>query len=473
MSSLAVTPATAAPAEAPLVGPRRAVAIATVLGAMTLAVLDAGMTNLALPRLAEAFGLAPAHAILVVTAYQAGLLMALLPLGALGERYGHRRIFRLSVAAFGAASAAAALAPDFLWLVTARFVQGLGGAGIMALGMALLRFTVAGDGLGRAISWNALNVALASAAAPSLGALVLAVADWRWLFAIGLPIATGALIGSWALPTSPRNGASLDLGSMGLSACMFATLIAAAQTAPTAPPLAATLLGAALLALSLLVRREAPKAAPLFPLDLLRSESFRLSAIASVCCFAGQTAGLVALPFLLQHELCQTALAAGLCLTVWPLGVAVAAAVSGRFADRWPGGWLCGVGGATLATGLAGCAVATQTAVIVPAIALAGLGFGIFQSPNNRNLFLSAPAHRSGAAGGLQGTARVTGQTAGALMVTLLFGQFALAPALTTGFAAAAALALAAGVVSLLRILTRRGSTIDGYTLRPADEPGS
>src|SRR5687768_911755 len=100
----------------PLDGARRAVAIATVLAAMTMAVLDAGMANVALPSLTREFGVSPAQSVLVVTAYQAGLVMALLPLGALGERFGHARVFALSVATFASASLVAALAPAFEWL---------------------------------------------------------------------------------------------------------------------------------------------------------------------------------------------------------------------------------------------------------------------------------------------------------------------------------------------------------------------
>lgn len=440
--------------NAGLSGARRTVAIAAVLSAMALAVLDTGMANVALPSLALAFAVTPAQAILVLTAYQAGLIMALLPLGAMGERHGHARIFSLSVAVFAAASLAAACAPGLGWVAVARFVQGLGGAGIMALGMALLRLIVSRDHLGRAIGWNALTVALASAAAPSIGALVLAVANWRWLFAVNLPIVGLALLASRALPATPRGDVAPDAVGMTLSAGMFAMLIVAAQIASTTPRAAAVLLGAALLALGLLVRRELGKPAPLFPFDLLREESLRLSAIASVCCFAAQTAGFVGLPFLLQRHLHQSELMTGLCITAWPLSVAVAATFAGRLADRAPSEGLCAAGAAALSAGLAVCGIASHVAVIVPAIVLAGLGFGLFQSPNNRNLFLSAPAQRTGAAGGLQGTARVSGQTVGALLMAALFGQLGLETALPVGLAAGAALALTAGVVSLLRSFT-------------------
>lgn len=430
---------------------RQVLAIATVLAAMALAVLDAGMTHVALPSLARAFGVTPAQAVQAVTAYQAGLIMALLPMGALGERLGHRRVFTLGVAVFGLGAALGALAPGLSWLVAARFVQGVGGAGVMALGMALLRQVVSDAHLGRAIGWNALTVALASAAGPSLGALVLVLAGWRGLLALDLPIAGLVLLCGRALPASRRGATRLDVVSMGLCALMFAAFVAAAQSAMTAPRLAMALLAAALVALAWLARREAPKPAPLLPLDLLRGAAFRLSVLASVCCFAAQGAGLVALPFLLQHRLQLAPLAVGLCITAWPLSVAATAVLAGRLADRVPTAWLCALGCGALAAGLAACGLGARALAIVPAFALAGAGFGLFQTPNNRNLFLSAPAHRSGAAGGVQGTARVSGQTLGALLMSLLFGGMAMESALATGFAISAALALVAAVASASR----------------------
>ena len=430
----------------------------TVLSAMTLAVLDAGMANVALPTIGRELNIAPANSILIVTTYQAGLLMALLPLGAAGERFGHRRVFTASVALFALASGLAALAPSLSWLVVARFLQGLGGAGIMAVGVALLRFTVPRDRFGAAIGWNAFTVALASAAGPIVGAVILAMAGWPWLFALSVPIAAVTLLGSRALPHTPCRSSALDVESIGLNAMGFGALIMAAQTATTMPKIALGGLSASVIAFVLLIRREAPKAEPMFPLDLLRTGSFRLSVIASVSCFAAQSAGLLALPFMLQHQLQQTPLMAGLLITVWPLGVALAALAAGRLSDRFSTAWLCAIGSATLAAGLAGTRFWSdpdRPMTVLPFMALAGIGFGLFQSPNNRNMFMSAPVGRSGVAGGMQGTARVFGQTAGALMVALLFSLTTMDRALQLSFAIGALLALISGGVSLLRRLAR------------------
>jgi DHA2 family multidrug resistance protein-like MFS transporter len=426
-----------------------------VLAAMTLVVLDAGIANIALPTLGRALDASPARVMLVTTAYQAGLVMALLPAGALGERFGLRRVFAWGVTVFALASLGCALSPSLPWLVAARVLQGLGGAAIMALGVALLRLSVPAGRLGAAIGWNALTVALASAAAPSLGAAVLSIAGWPALFALNLPLAAAVLAAAPALPAGPRKTAPPDLVGMAVNALAFAGLILAAEAAPHAPAQAAALaaLGAALLVV--LVRREAPKAEPLIPLDLLRRPSFALSVIASVCCFCGQSAGLLALPFLLQHAFGLSPIAAGLHVTAWPISVALTALVAGALADRVATAWLCAAGGAALSAGLAGMAAVPPGAdplTLTPFVSLAGVGFGLFQAPNNRNMFLAAPAGRSGAAGGMQGSARVTGQTLGALMLTLLFSLAAVEAAPRMALALGAALALAAGAVSLARL---------------------
>lgn len=434
--------------------PRRIVAIAAVLSAMSLVVLDAGMTNVALPTMARALDVTPARAILVITAYQIALVMALLPCAALGDRFGLRRVFGAGVVVFTLASALCAMAPSLPWLAGARFVQGLGGAAVMAMGVALLRLTVPPAQLGAAIGWNALTVALSSAAGPALGALILASLGWPWLYLINIPLGALALLAAVALPTTPAAAQRIDVLSVALNGATFACLVIGAVMLPTRPGAASLVLAIAAACLIALIRREMQKSSPLIPLDLLRDRSFRTSVIASVFCFSGQTAGLVALPFYLQHGLGQTPLTTGLYLTAWPLSVAATALVAGRLADRMPTAWLCAFGGGCLAIGLAAIALWPlhgDTRLIILFAVVCGVGFGLFQVPNNRNMFLSAPAHRSGAAGGLQGTARLLGQTAGAVLMTVLFTMTPMRSAPTIGFAIGAALALVAGLVSMLR----------------------
>lgn len=447
----------AADADAGLREPRRTVAIAVVLAAMVLAVLDSAIANVALPTIARSLQVTPGHSVWIVTAYQTALVMGLLPCAALGESLGHRRVFAAGVALFTVASVLCAFSPSLPWLVAARFAQGLGAAAIMALGIALLRMVVPQRQLGAAIAWNALAVALTSAAGPTVGAVILSGASWHWLFALNLPLGLLVLFAARALPRRPGSGRRLDGFSVALNVGALASLVVGAEMLVSAPERAAGLLGVAMLGLAVLVRRERRSQVPLIPLDLLRATSFRTSVIASICCFAGVTMGFVALPFYLQHLLGQDTLTTGLYMTPWPLTVAVVAPLAGRLADRVPTAWLCALGGLCLAVGLAAASlwpVEGELSALVPITMLCGLGFGLFQVPNNRNMFMSTPRERSGAAGGMQASARLAGQTAGGVVMSLLFTVASAEAALRIGLALGALLTLCAGLVSLLRVDT-------------------
>lgn len=129
---------------------------------------------------------------------------------------------------------------------------------------------------------------------------------------------------------------------------------------------------------------------------------------------------------------------------------------AGRMIHRVPGGLLGGIGLALLATGLALCAVLPDAPAgwrIAAPLALCGIGFGLFQSPNNHTIVTSAPLRRAGAASGMLGTARLTGQSLGAVLLGLIFSVAGVregGPAFALGLAAA--LAGASSVFSLLRL---------------------
>lgn len=435
--------------------PRRHAAVAAILGAIVLVVLDGAIANVALPSIAQQLRAAPADAVWIVTAYQLVVVMFLLPASAVGERLGYRRVFAAGVTLFTVASVLCAVSPSLPWLVAARCLQGLGSAAVMPLALALLRFTYPRRLLGYAIAWNALAVAAASAAGPAVGAAILAVADWPWLFAVNLPVGALVLAAATRLPHVAPSARRLDVGSIVLNAGLFAAFVLGADRLLSQPAFGLALLGVAVACLVLLVRREMPQAAPLIPLDLLRTRSFRVSVLASVCCFTGQMASYVALPFHIQHNLGLGALATGLLMTPWPLAVMFAAPMSARLSERVPTAWLCAAGGACLALGLSLAAAwpvhGDARLPLALFTGIAGLGFGFFQTPNNRNMLLSAPKERSGAAGGMQGAARLTGQTLGSLLMGVLFTVQPAQRATRWGLGLAALLALAGGLTSLLR----------------------
>ena len=429
-------------------------AVGAVLAAMAMVVIDSGVSNVALPTIARSLSISPALSVLVITSYQTALVMALLPCAAIGERFGYRRVFVQGVTLFVTASVASSLAPSLPYLVVARFVQGLGAAAVMALGVALIRIAVSDARLVEAISWNALTVALSAAAGPAIGALVLSFATWPWLYLVNLPIGLGVLLASRALRSNAPGKQPLDIGSIALNCVAFGSLVTGAQNLLSLPAIAASLFALGVLSIIAMYLREKRKVSPLMPLDLLSAPSFLVSVLASICFFTGQTLGLIALPFYFQHGLGLTTASAGLHMAVWPLCAAATATFAGGLINRSSSSWMCAIGASVLAFGLTSLAVGQQTSapdLLFVLTALCGIGFVLFQVPNNRNMFLAAPQSRSGAAGAMQGTARLSGQTAGAVILALLFTESAPTTAPQLALGVGAGLVLMSGIISLLR----------------------
>ena len=435
-----------------------------VLGAMALVVLDAGIVNIALPTIAGALNVVPAQSILIISVYQVALIMGLLPCAHLADYIGYRRMFIAGIAIFSCASACCAFANSLPLLVAARFAQGLGGSAIMALGIALLRFALGPARLGQAIGWNALTVALCSAAAPTIGALVLSSLSWPWLFLINLPFCIVVLVSVTALPKVEPTRLSVDVSSMALLALSAGMLFAAAELSVSRTIIATFSAIFGSLCLLLLMHRQAATEAPVFPKDLLAQRPFRLAVIASGLCFTGQSIGLVALPFYLQTGLHQGPLSAGLTMTSWPLAAALSSTLANQLNDRFGTAAICAAGGSAMALGLLVMAAWPLQGSVLPlafGAFLCGAGFALFQVPNNRVMFLSVPLTRSAATGGMQGTARLTGQTLGGVIMTLLFTLAEPDISSRLGFAIGLVFALAAALMSVLRVptdLSRNGA---------------
>jgi DHA2 family multidrug resistance protein-like MFS transporter len=419
-------------------------------------VLDSSIANIALPTIAAELKAPASLSIWVINAYQLAITALLLPLSALGDRIGYRRVYLPGLAIFIVGSAACALSNSLATLIAARMFQGIGAAAIMSMNAALVRATYPQAKLGRGIGYNALVLSLSAAAGPSLAALILSAGSWPWLFLINVPLGLASLlVGRKALPVTQGHGRKPDYPSALLSAVTLGTLVYGGETLARGEfDTGAPLLAIALIAGFVLVRREWHREAPLLPLDLLRIPILALSMATSVTTFAAQMLALVTLPFLLQSVLGRSVVETGLLLTLWPLAVGVTAPLAGRLAERHHAGMLGGVGLFMFSSGLLALSFLGSdpgNADIAWRMALCGAGFGFFQSPNNKTILLTAPRHRSGAAGGMLATARLLGQTTGAASVAAAFHWFGVGSGPVLLRAAAVAAALAA-TLSLMRL---------------------
>lgn len=417
--------------------PQRWQAMLVIILGIAVAVLDGTIVNLALPGIAHQLNANASHAIWVINAYQIATLVMLLPLASLGDLFGYRRVYLLGMVLFAVASLFATLADSLGTLIAARALQGLGAAGIMSVNAALVRLIFPRDQLGRGMAINSMVVATASVAGPSVAAGILSVASWPWLFALNVPLGALVLVlGYRSLPASESasaSGSRFSVVDVLLNILMFALIFIGADRlgvregavgqAGTTAGAWALLIGGVAVGF-IYVRRQLKLTLPLFPVDLLRIPVFALSMGTSVGAFCAQMLSFIALPFLLLETYGKSHFEAGLLITAWPLAIVFMAPIAGRLIGKYPDGLLGGIGLALLATGLALLAAlpAHPTNVdIAWRMVLCGLGFGLFQSPNNHTIVTSPPPHRSGAASGMLGTARLTGQTLGAAALAGIF----------------------------------------------------
>ena len=430
-----------------------------VLG-VTLAGLDSAIANIALPTIARALHSTDAAAIWVVNSYQLAVTVCLLPVATLGETVGLRRIYGFGLALFTAASLACALAPSLDILVAARLAQGVGGACMAALGGALVRTIYPRARLGAGFAVIALAVAISAALGPTVAALILSVATWPWLFLVNVPLGLVAvpLFLSAAPRDRPRPRPFDWLGAL-LNAAAFGLVVTGVDGLGSATPrLAGAELAAGLACGALLVWQQSRRPVPLLPLDLLRIPLFALSVATSICSYAAQILAYVSLPFLFQVVMHRTAVATGLLVTPWPLLVAVAAPVAGRLSARYPAAVLGSAGLAVLTTGLV--LLATMPAFptdidVAWRMAICGIGFGFYQTPNNLTLMTAGPPERSGAASGMVAVARTVGWSLGSALVALIFGLHGASGPRTCLYAGAVFAAVGA-VVSVSRAGARR-----------------
>ena len=461
------TPTTAPEQHDGLPIPRRYWSVISIWLALTMAVLDGAIANVALPTIARELGASPGMSVWIINAYQLTITILLLPLAALGDRVGYKSIYIPGLAIFTLGSVGCALGGTLNLLIAARVFQGIGAACIMSMNAALVRATYPANMLGRGIGYNAMVLSMSAAAGPTLAALILSVASWPWLFLINLPIGIAALIvGRKSLPDPHGHGQPFDWVSALLSGAMMGCIVFGAEDfAREGNQLALGLVVIGLAAGAVLVWREWSDPRPLIPLDLLRIPIFSLSIASSVVSFGAQMLAYVALPFLFQSVLGRSVIATGLLMTPWPIAVGIAAPIAGRLADRVNAGLLGGIGLAIFAVGLfllSRLGGSPDNFEIVWRMAVCGAGFGLFQSPNNRTIVSAAPKPRSGAAGGMLATARLLGQTAGAVAVGAAFHVAGVGIAPRLMFAASIAALVAAGL-SLTRLRVAPPSRVAVY----------
>jgi len=446
-----------------LPSPRRQRAVFALTLGTIITTISGSMVNVALPVLAREFHVTSAATVLVVTVYQLVLMMTLLPFSALGDRFGHRAIYQFGLLVFVASTLLSFFANSLPFLVLIRAFQAAGAAGAMSVSSALIREIYPASRLGRGLGLNTVMAASFATLAPSVGGAILSVAHWPWLFASLVPFGVLSIIaGRKALPDPVIHQTSFDVLGAVLCAATFGFAVIGLESAMHGD---SPVISWAVVALGLgigvvFIRRELVQPRPMLPVDLLRHRAIALPITGLFAAYLASMIVMVNLPFRLQQGFHFSPAATGAVLAIWPFVSMFVAPTSGMLSDRYPAGALGALGMGLALAGLAGLAFLPDLPdrfELAWPVVLCGVGFGLFFSPNSRQIIAAAPRPRMAAAGALTTTTRGAAQTLGAsiagAVLAVGLGDSPMSALI------AAALAGVAGLCSLLA-LRARGSSL-------------
>ncbi|NNG04317.1 MAG: MFS transporter [Inquilinus sp.] len=413
----------------------RWVLAASVIGS-SMAFVDGTVVNVALPVLQAELGASVAGLQWIVESYLLLLSALILVGGALGDRYGRRRLFAIGIVIFAMASIWCGLAPDTAQLVAARAVQGVGGALLVPGSLSLISASFSAAQRGRAFGlWSGMT-ALAMAFGPVLGGWLVDNVSWHWIFFINVPPAIAVV---WILyrrvPESRDEdtagqrldwpGAALATAALGL---MVYGLVEAGIAGLAAPQVLASIAAGAVLTVGFLVV-EARSPAPMMPLDLFRNRTFAGANLMTLLLYAALSGSLFFLPFSLVQVHGYSTTAAGAAFLPFIVLMAVLSRFAGDLAGRHGGRLPLMVGPVIAAGGFALFALpdgsGTYWTDFFPAIAVLGLGMATSVAPLTTVVMGAVETRRAGIASAINNAvSRVAGLLAIAVMGIVVAGTF-------------------------------------------------
>ena len=420
--------------------PRRWGALAVLLIASFMNLIDVTIVNVALPSLQNNLGADPSQIEWVVAAYVLAFALGLLPFGRLGDIVGRTRMFLIGVGAFSAASALCGFAPSIEWLIFARVLQGLAGAVMTPQVLAIATVTFPPEERGQAFSLFGLSAGLAAVAGPIVGGLLigwdLGGLDWRPIFLVNVPVGLLAIVLGWFVIPRPPGHPDLRNDFVGI-ALFGASMVALVYPLIEGrgygwPAWCWALMLASAVGLVLFVfweRRMARLNQPqLLNFSLITNRNFALGALVTTIFASGIPAFFMVISLMLQVGYGFTPIESGLTNTPFSVGVLVISLISGRFGAHYLRVRLA-IACAMLAGGILwlhfivlalGDSVDHWT--FLPPLLVAGLGLGLGFSALFQAVLAGVPGRDAGAASGsLQAFQQVGGAIGVALVGEIFF----------------------------------------------------
>lgn len=404
--------------------------VGVCLGTFML-LLDVTIVNVALPDVQTALGASFSGLQWVVDAYALTLAALLLTAGSLADMYGRRRLYVIGLVIFTASSLLCGAAQNTLWLQLSRGLQGVGGAVMFAVSLALLADAFRGKDRGVAFGiWGAIT-GLAVAIGPLLGGILTSGLSWRWIFFVNLPIGILAVVIAVTRVAESRSPqarrpdwAGFALFSVALSSLVYALIESNQRSFDDGLVIGCLVAAAVLLAAFVVVELRSPQ--PMFDLSLFRLPTFTGGAVAAFGISASIFALLLYLVLYLEDILRFDALGTGLRLLLISAGVLATSAVSGRLSGHVPVRLLIGPGLLIVGVGLLlmrGLDVDSTWTHLIPGLVVSGLGIGIINPPLASTAVGVVSPQRAGMASGMSSTFRQVGIATGIALLGSLFSN--------------------------------------------------
>ena len=404
------------------------VLVACIL-ASSLAFIDGSVVNVGLPAIGESLHGDAAGLQWIVNAYLLPLSALLLLGGALGDRFGRRKILIAGITLCALGSALCGFAPSLDLLLIARVIQGSGAALLLPNSLAILGSAFSGEARGRAIgTWSAVS-AIAAAVGPVLGGWLIDAIGWRFIFFINLPVAlTGIAMALLYVREPPRehNGTPLDflgatLATVALAALTWGLTIGSGHSGWTTMALSAIAIGIVFSVAFLWIERQRGDKA-MTPLSVFGSRSLVGLTLLTLLLYGALGGLLVLVPYILIQGAHYTATAAGAALLPFPIVLAVASPIMGGIAGRSGSRLPLTIGPMIVAVGFLLLLLLTPTASywtgVLPAILVISLGMAGAVAPLTTAVLTSVDARHTGSASGLNSAV----SRAGGLVATALLG---------------------------------------------------
>src|SRR5271157_5489002 len=404
--------------------------VAVCLGTFML-LLDITIVNVALPDIQRALNSSFPDLQWVVDAYALTLAALLLTAGSLADMYGRRLLYLIGLVVFTGASVLCGFAASTLMLQLSRALQGVGGAIMFAVSLALLADAFRGKDRGVAFGVWGTVTGLAVAIGPLLGGILTSGLSWRYIFFVNVPIGIAAVAitmtkvaESRAPQASGPDWAGFAIFTVALSSLVYG-LIESNQRSFTDPLVLGCLAAAAVL-LAVFVFVERRRAHPMFDMTLFRLPTFSGGSVAAFGLSASIFAMLLYIVLYLQDILGYSPLATGVRLMFISVAILVTATVAGRLSSHVPVRWLIGPGLIIVGVGLLlmrGLNAGSSWTHLIPGMIVGGIGVGLVNPPLASTAVGVVPPQRAGMASGINSTFRQVGIATGIALLGALFSN--------------------------------------------------